>query len=139
MFDSVSHDILLNKFEHDGICGMANNLFSSFLENRQQLVTINDYKPLKMSINFGAPQGSVLGPLLFLLYMNNLPNCTASSPKLFADDTCLILADPSVQNFKTKISEELQKITNWVNANKLMLNFAKSNIIIVPPPPPPQT
>ena len=57
----------------------------------------------------------------------------ASSPKLFADDTCLILDDPSVQNLETKISEELQKITSWVNANKLTLNFAKYNIIIVPP------
>ena len=75
----------------------------------------------------------MLGSLLFLQYINDLPNCTASSPKLFAGDTCLILADPSVQNLKTKISEELQKITNWGNANKLTLNFAKSNTIIVPP------
>ena len=132
-FDTVSHDILLNKLEHYGICGVAKNLFLSFLENRQQLVTINYYESSKLSINFGVPQGSVLDPLLFLLYINDLPNCTASSLKLFADDTCLILADPPVQNFKTKISEELQKIANWVNANKLTLNLTKSNIIIVPP------
>ena len=56
----------------------------------------------------------------------------ASSPKLFAEDTCLILDDPSVQNLETKISEELQKITSWVNANKLTLNFAKYNIILSP-------
>ena len=112
---------------------MAKNLFSSFLEHRQQLVTINHYKSSKRSINYGVPQGSELGPLLFLLYINDLPNCTANSPKLFADDACLILADPSVQNLKTKITKELQKITNWVNANKLTLNFAKSNIIIVSP------
>ena len=86
-----------------------------------------------MSINYGVPQGSVLGPLPFLLYFDDLPNCIASSPKLFADDTYLILADPSVQHLKTKISEKLQSIINWVNANKLMLNFGKSNIIIVHP------
>ena len=132
-FDTVSHDILLNKLEHYGIHGVAKNLFSSFLEHRQQLVTINHYKSSKMTFKYGVPQGSVLGPFLFLLYINDLPNCTARSPKLFADDTYLILADPFVQNLKTKISEELQKITNWVNANKLTPNFAKSSIIIVPP------
>ena len=63
-----------------------------------------------MSINYGDSQGSVLGPHLFLLYINDLPNCTASSPKLFADDTCLVLAGPSVQNPKTKITKELQKM-----------------------------
>ena len=86
-----------------------------------------------MSINCGVPQGSVLGPFLFLLCSNDLPNCTASSPKLFADDTCLILADPFVQNLFQKIFEKLQKIVNWVNVNKLTLNFAESNIIIVTP------
>ena len=112
---------------------MAKNLFSSFLENRQQLETIDHYKSSKMNINFGVPQGSVLCPLLFLLYINDLPNCTASGPKLFAYDTCLIiLADPCVQNLKTKIFEELQKIVNWVSANKLTLNFSKSNVIVVP-------
>ena len=86
-----------------------------------------------MTFKYGVPQGSALGPFLFLLYINDLSNCTARSPKLFADDTNLILADPFVQNIKTKISEELQKITNWVNANKPTLNFAKCNYIIVPP------
>ena len=86
-----------------------------------------------MIINYGVPQGSVLCPLLFLLCIDDLPNCTASSPKLFADDTCLILADQSVQSLNTKISQKLQKIASWVNANKLTLNFAKANINVVPP------
>ena len=85
-FDTKSHNILLNKLEHYDIRGVANNLFSSFLDNRQQLVTINHHKSSKMSINFGVSQDSALGPLLFLLYINDLPNCTLSSPKLFADD-----------------------------------------------------
>ena len=62
-----------------------------------------------MSINYGVPQGSALSSLIFLLCISDLPNCTASSPKLFADDTCLILANPSVQNLKTKILKNHKK------------------------------
>ena len=74
-FDTISLDILLNKLKHYGLRGVEKNFFLSSLENRQQLVTINHFKSSKMSINYGVPQGSVLGRLLVLLYIDDLPNC----------------------------------------------------------------
>jgi len=132
-FDTVCHEILLNKLKIYGIRGVAKNSFASFLKNRYQYVTINSCNSSKININYGVPQGSVLGLLLFLLYINDLPNCTASSLKLYADDTCLIVTGNSIENLKRKVSEDLENISSWLNANKLTLNHTISNIIIVPP------
>ena len=74
-FDTVDHDILVSKLEYYGVRGIAKNWFSSYLQNRKQFVTINGYKSSLSAINFGVPQGSVLGPLLFLIYINDLNLC----------------------------------------------------------------
>ena len=90
-FDTVNHDILLNKLDHYGVRGIANNLIRSYLSDRKQFVSINgadsDVKP----VHHGVPQGSVLGPLLFLLYINDLHECIKHSKTFhFADDTHLL-------------------------------------------------
>ena len=87
-FDSVTHSILLQKLEH---CrGNVFNLFSSYLSYRQQYVSVNNVNSSTQYIKYGIPQGSVLGPLLFLLYINVLENSCDRTPRLSADDTCVI-------------------------------------------------
>ena len=89
-----------------------------------------------MVINIGVPQGSNLGPLLFLLFINDLPNYLESVPRLFADDTCLQVCAPSVQQLKLKLISELTKICKWMFANKPTLNASKSQALIISPSSP---
>ena len=84
-----------------------------------------------MCINCGVPQGSVLGPLLFTLCINDISSSTHSAPRLYADDTCLILQDESISNLKYKIKGEINAVNKWMIANKLTLNMSKSNVIII--------
>ena len=90
-FDTVNHEILLRKLEHYGVRGIANKWFSSYLAKRQQYVSINGSVSQTRYVEHGVPQGSVLGPLLFLVYINNLNNCIRfSTTRHFADDTNLL-------------------------------------------------
>ena len=89
-FDSVTHEILLQKLDHYGIRGKAFNSFSSYLSNRQQYFSMHNINSSTLPIKYGVPQGSVLGPLLFLLYINHLTNSINTTPRHFADDTWII-------------------------------------------------
>ena len=92
-FDTVNHNILLQKLEHYGIRGTALNLFKSYLSNRKQYVQIDKCKSKTLPITCGVPQGSVLGPLFFILFINDLPNCCPEGKiRLFVDDTTLELS-----------------------------------------------
>ena len=93
-FDSVNHEILPLKLGHYGIRGQANNLPQAFLK-RKQFVSINNHESPLLSNGYGVPQDSTLGPLLFLLYMNDLPSSVYCAPILFADDTCLLFSAPN--------------------------------------------
>ena len=119
-FDTVNHSILLYKLEHYGIREIVNNFFGSFLTNRNQYVN-NTNSSLK-SIDIGVPQGSILGPLLFLIYINDIPNSVKCTPRLFADDTCLLMGAPSTTILKTQLKDDLNNICNWISANNLTLN-----------------
>ena len=94
-FDTVNHEILLRKLDKYGIGGSSNKLFQSYLSNRFQFVCVNEIASSKQKVTCGVPQGSILGPTLFSLYVNNLPKITEFSVRLFADDTVMIMSDNS--------------------------------------------
>ena len=130
-FDTVDHQILLAKLNHYGIRGVSNDWFKSYLSNRNQYVSINGYESGLAAINCGVPQGSVLGPLLFLLYINDL-NQAIKFCKVhhFANDTNLLCLSNSIKKLSKLVNADLKHLLNWLNANKISLNVKKTEMII---------
>ena len=124
-FDCINHNILLDKLKYYGIRGVAWNWFSSYLENRKQFVSVN-YTSSVMVINYGVPQGSVLGPLLFLLYINDIQYADpAAILNLFADDTSLFVFDRDPTELFIRCNHSLNALNDWFLANKLKLSLDK--------------
>ena len=117
-FDTADHDILIQKLNHYGIRGVANNWFSSYLQNRSQYVSINGFNSKLEHIHCGVPEGSILGPLLFLIYINDL-NCAIRycSVHHFADDTNLLNYNNSVKKMNKQVNQDLKNLTNWLKLN----------------------
>ena len=130
-FDRVNHRILLSKLEHYGIRGCTLEWFRSYLSDRKQYVFVNGSSSNLLSITCGVPQGSVLGPLLFLIYINDLPNASKKLTfYLFADDTNIYYEFNDLPNFIKIVNKELRLVKKWLDANKLSLNIDKTNYII---------
>ena len=127
-FDTINHDILLNKLNNYGVRGLANDWIKNYLSGRQQCVLFNNHLSHSVNISCGVPQGSILGPLLFLLYINDLPLCTKIPHFiLFADDTNIIFSHENPLTLELIINKELNHISNWFKLNKLSLNIKKTN------------
>ena len=133
-FDTVDHEILLHKLHHYGIRGIALEWMKSYLSNRQQQVSYNGANSSYKTINCGVPQGSILGPLLFIIYINDLSSVSKTlTSVLFADDTTLIDHDSNLTTLINRFNSELVNILNWLNANRLSLNIDKTNFMIFRP------
>ena len=122
-FDTVDHDILFSKLYFYGVRGVALNWFKSFLTQRSQTVSVSGIKSSSKPILHGVPQGSVLGPLLFLIYVNDLHEAIPFSlTNLFADDTMLFNQSKSLKSLAKMINIDLKCLNNWLNANMISLN-----------------
>ena len=117
--DAVLHDILTHKLHHYGIRGPAFDLIASYLSSRYQFISVNNLNSNLRPVDIGVPQGSISGPLLFLVYMNDLPNLTTTSPRQFADDTRLVLSSPSIPSLTQTCNNELRNLKLWCDANYL--------------------
>ena len=130
-FDTVNHEILLKKLEHYGVRGHALKWFTSYLKGRKQYTTIANIDSQIKEITHGVPQGSVLGPLLFLIYINDLNNAiTFSYIRHFADDTNILYKNKSLRKINQRINYDLKNIVNWLRANRIALNTSKTEIVI---------
>ena len=133
-FDTVDHNILIRKLERYGIRGVANDWFISYLTNRKHYVSLNNTCSNLHNVTCGIPQGSVLGPLLFLIYINDFHNSSDLFDFYhFADDSNLFYRHKNIIDLQANVNDELNHINTWLCANKLSLNIEKSNFVIFRP------
>ena len=126
-FDTVDHDILLRKLEYYGICDESLPWFKNYFTGKKQFVHIDSQSSEELAITSGVPQGSILGPLLFIVCINDLPRCVKHcSVNMYADDTVLYLAGPTIDSLTFYINQDLQCLSEWLEDNNLVLNVSKS-------------
>jgi len=132
-FELVDRDILLKKMEWYGIKGVVLSWFKSYLENRSQRVKFNGILSDPVAVNLGVPQGSVLGPLLFLLYINDLTKivCGNCEIRLFADDALIYTTGYASQEINDNLNEQMGRIEKWLKINRLQLNISKTKVMLV--------
>lgn len=129
-FDCVSHEILLHKLNKAGIRGVSNELFKNYLTDREQFVVVNNVKSSTRKIRIGVPQGSVLGPLLYLIYINDIGLLPLTGKlELFADDTSAFYSSQDACNINVQMQQDLNVIAEYYRLNKLSLNLAKTKVV----------
>ena len=134
-FDTIDHNILLDKLNYYGIRGLALEWFRNYLSDRTQFVSYKGNNSGFQNVTCGVPQGSVLGPLLFILYTNDLPNVLKHSKCiLFADDTTIFQTSHNLTYLRECIEYDMECLSDWFRANKLSLNVQKTQFVVFSPP-----
>ena len=129
-FDTIDPQILVSKLEHIGVRGKMLLVIEDYLKNRKQYVRNGDVESIILEVLIGVPQGSILGPLLFIIFINDILKCCSMSAALFADDAVFIVDDKNVKSLEKKLSQNTKQIFNWLIANKLTLNSGKTKYMI---------
>ena len=131
-FDIVDHKILLRKLELYGIKGSALSLIKFYLSERTKKCQVNGVASSGRSVKCRIPQGFILGPLFFLLYINDLPEClTKTIPRLFSDDTNLTAIGETINEVEIAMNSDLECLKGWLQANKLSINIAKTEVLVI--------
>ena len=130
-FDTIDHDVLIHKLKHYGVCDESLLWFKDYFCARKQFVTIDSHRSEELDIACGVPQGSILGPLLFIIYINDLSSCMRScSVSMYAHDTAIYFAASTVNVVNDNINEDLNCLTEWLKDNYLVLNITKTKCIL---------
>ena len=140
MFDTVDHDLLCKKLEHYGVQQRELSWFQSYLSSRKQYCRVGGVDSETGEVEVGVPQGSCLGPLLFLIYITDLPSAVQSSTvSMYADDTSLCLKSKDISQLNEAINVDLERLDSWLKGNKLSLNVAKTQSMLIATKPKQQT
>ncbi len=130
-FDTVDHEIILLKLRHLGLKMSAVSWFQSYLSGRKQSTCRGGCLSSPKQVNSGGPQGSILGPLLFICYINDLPNCLSSSDSfLYADDTAILVKGKCVESIEQTLNDEFKRVDKWFSCNKLSVNTSKTKSML---------
>ena len=133
-FDTVDHDILLQKLSHYRIRGVANKLTCSYLKDRAQFTSVENALSSLGIVKCGVLQGSILGPLLFILYINHLNlSISKSNCYHFADNTSLVCSNNSFKKLVKDLNHDLSNVSDWLKANKLSLNIKNTEVLLFYP------
>jgi hypothetical protein len=133
-FGTIDHKILFDKLTYYGIRGLALDWVKSYFSNRLQFVQFNNYCSNANNIRCGVPQGSILGPLFFLIYINDIIHVSKILDfVLFADDTNIFFSHKSPAQLIQILNDEIKKLTEWFKSNKLSLNLTKTKFIVFKP------
>ena len=132
-FDTVCRKVLLTKLKNNGIPGAAYSLIDLYVLNRKLFVLLNQFCSNITKISYGVSLGSSLGPLFFLIYVNDFINALECTPELFADDACLLVQASYSFILQSKINKKLEQLHFWCCAIKHTINVLKSNAVIIPP------